>query len=169
MTNFQIALIGLGAISATGALIGIVIGIFKVGAWKGAVDTDRKSFKAFMDEIRDKLDKIFSRLPPLPVTGSSPRRLTELGERISDCVNGKTLADRLAQELLEKVKDKSAYDTQEFCMEYMEDEFKPTSGQFTKFGDCAYENGVKLEQVKEVIAIELRDILLKLKEAPPEE
>ena len=156
MTNFQVALISLAAISATGALIGIVIGILRVGAWKGAVDSDREAFKGFMIEIRNKIDKIFTRLPPLPVASSSPLCLTELGERISDCVDGRTLAGRLAHELLEKVKDKSAYEVQEFCGKYMQEEFEPTPGQITKFGDCAYENGVKVEQVKEVIAIELK-------------
>ena len=101
--------------------------------------------------------RLFFRRPGL-------RRSTESGERISDCVDGKTLADRLAHELLEKVKDRSAYEVQEFCGKYMQEEFEPTPGQFTKFGDCAYENGVKVEQVKEVIVIELRDILLALKE-----
>jgi len=54
------------------------------------------------------------------------------------------------------------YQIQEFSNEYMKNTFEPTPEQFTKFGSCAYEHGVKYNQVLEVIAIELRDRLLEL-------
>ena len=44
--------------------LGIAGLIFGIGAWVGAVNADRRSFKEFMTEVRDDLKKILARLPP---------------------------------------------------------------------------------------------------------
>ena len=49
------------------AIVSIIGVIFGIGTWVGAVNTDRKSFKAFMTEVRNDLKKILSRLPPRSV------------------------------------------------------------------------------------------------------
>lgn len=43
----------------------------RAAGWRGEVNADRVSFKEFMQEIRDKIDKIFDRLPPV-VGGTGP-------------------------------------------------------------------------------------------------
>lgn len=47
-------------------------------------------------------------------------------------------------------------------MEYVKEKSIWTPDQLTEFGNCAYENGIPLEQVFDVIAVELRDALLEL-------
>lgn len=46
------------------------------------------------------------------------------------------------------------------CFEYVDGELKPSSEMEAVIRSCAYENGVKREDVLEVMAIELRDRLL---------
>ena len=144
-------------------ILTIATGLFYAGRWTGNVNTDRENFKNFMKEIRDKIDKIFERLPaPPPIATSSPLQLTDFGEKISACADGKNAADAIANEIVQQAEGMNPYQIQEFSKEYMKNTFEPTPDQFTKFGNCAYEHGVKYDQVLEVIAIELRDRLLKL-------
>ena len=73
------------------AIAAVVTAIGGIGYWIGQVNSDRKNFKTFMAEVRDdmaeirkKFDTILLRLPPRPVTGGSPLRLTDLGDEIAD-------------------------------------------------------------------------------------
>ena len=75
---------------ALAALVGLV---FAIGRWVGEVNSDRKSFKEFMAEMRRDMRDIhrdikhvltaLGRLGPSVVGGTSPLRLTELGKRVS--------------------------------------------------------------------------------------
>ena len=137
--------------------------IFYTGRWVGAVNSDRKSFNEFMKEIREKIDSILDRLPPRRIFAqASPLQLTKFGKDISACADGRNLGEELANKLVQQVGGKEAYEIQEFSEKYMKETFDPTPDQFTRFGKCAYEHGIKYEQVLEVIAIELRDKLLEL-------
>ena len=156
MTDFQATIIVLASIGAIATLI-------KIGEWKGKVDTDRDSFKNFMGEIRNKLDKlIFHLIPDTVVSSASPTRLTELGKSVSNMINATNLAEQLAVELEKEVVGKSPYEIQEFCNDYMINKFEPSPDQIIKFGNCAYEKGIQVESVSRVISIELRDKLLEL-------
>ena len=57
--------------------------LLKAGMWISGVNSDRASFKAFMQRVEDKLDKISDRLPAQTVSSSSPIQLTDLGEENS--------------------------------------------------------------------------------------
>lgn len=134
--------------------------------WVGRMTEFKSTTKDFVKEIRDKLDEIFERLPPRPVSTSSPLRLTKLGEEISRTLNLSSWADRTAADLRDRIDDKSAYEIQEFCFSYMRDEFKPDPEQDAQIKDCAFENGIDIQGVLDVLAIELRDRLLGDKEPP---
>ena len=74
-------------------LVGLaILGAFgRILYWRGRVDSDRASFKEFMEgikddvaEIRSDIKKILDRLPPpTTVVGASPQRLIELGKKTS--------------------------------------------------------------------------------------
>ena len=115
-----------------------------------------------MKEIRDDIKQIFSRLPPVPVSNESPLQLTDLGKNISSTLKGRDWAKRTASELVKQIQDKKPFEIQEFCFDYVQKEFKPTSDQDERIRACAYENGLKREQVLEVLVIELRDAILVL-------
>ena len=74
----------------------IVLGVFtSIGIWIGKVNSDRASFKDFMKEIRKDIKTILGRLPPGPVTGSSPLQLTDLGESISQTLEARNWQNEL--------------------------------------------------------------------------
>ena len=73
--------------SVIAGLAAIGGGLFKAGGWFSNVNSDRKSFKEFMDEIRGDIKEILLRLPPLTVASSSPLRLTDFGEK-NVCMDG---------------------------------------------------------------------------------
>ena len=85
---------------------GVAVGrwLWKLAEWKGRVNTDRDNFKAFMKEIRSRLDQIFIRLPPPGLsTNESPVVLNELGKKVSEAMGIKVWAEKTAPTFLEKV------------------------------------------------------------------
>ena len=114
-------------------------------------------------EIRADIKKLIAATPHV-IAGTSPLRLTDLGEEVSKCVGAAALAEQMASGLIDEMKGKNAYEVQEFCIDYMRDEYEPTTEQDQSFKECAYEQGIKLKQVLDVCAIELRDKLLHLLE-----
>lgn len=142
--------------------IGLVALVFGIGRWVGNVNSDRKSFKEFMNEVRDDIKKILDRLPPpLPVTAGSPLTLTDLGRQISQRLSAGALADDLVPVLRERTKGKDPYEIQELCFAYVRDGYEPPQELEVLIRRCAYENALKREQVLDVLAaVELRDRLL---------
>ena len=145
-------------------IIAICTAIFKSGTWVGGVNEDRKSFKKFMEEVKEKLDKILERLPAVPFVGSSPLRLTDLGQKMSAQVGGKEWVARIVPDLINDVAGMPPYEIQEFCINYMTQTFRPTPAQLAKLQECAYESGLEVSNVLKVLAVELRDKLLELTE-----
>ena len=138
--------------------IGVVALVFGIGKWVGNVNSDRKSFKEFMNEVRDDIKKTLDRLPPpLPVTAGSPLALTDLGRKISERLSAGTLADSLVPILRERTSGKDPYEIQELCFAYVRGEYEPPQELEVLIRMCACENALKREQVLDVLAVELRD------------
>lgn len=149
-------------IAVLGLFLGFLTLISKAGEWKGSVDTDRRAFNEFMNEIRDKLQSIFDRLPPSPLTSGSPLKLTDLGEQISSVLDGKTWAQDQATQFINQLAGKTKYEIQEMCMNYANNEFEPSDDSMgERIDDCAFNFGIRRTQVLEVLAIELRDELIR--------
>ena len=146
------------------AIVGIVGLIFGIGTWVGSVNSDRTSFKAFMEEIRDDFKKVLSRLPRRVYAGESPIELTELGRTISRRLNGKHWAEDHAENLREEVKGREPYEVQGMCFEYAKN-FQPEGDMERMIQTIAYENGIKREAVLDVLALELSDRLIGPKES----
>ena len=145
-------------------LVTVIGAVSKIAHWMGTVDRDRAAaerdrsrFDRLIDEIRADIKGIFDRLPPSPVAGASPLRLTEMGREISDALEAGALADSLVPALRERAEGKDAYTIQELCREYVREEFKPSEELEHQIRMSAFHNGIKREQVLDVIAIELRD------------
>ena len=79
---------------------------------------------------------------------------------MSETLHGKDWARKIAKEIGEEVVGLSPYDVQEFCSNYVHKVLEPDEEQETRIKQCAYEHGVKREQVLNVLAIELRDVFL---------
>ena len=145
-------------ISAASAMVGIGIWIGKVNTNLSTLNT---SLSQFMKEIRDDIKKIFERLPSPTLSGSSPLRLNELGRSISEKLEGRTWAEETAPQLVGKMRDKSSYEIQSQCFDFVEQAELEQSMRKAVL-DCAYENGISEDQVLDVLAIELRDTALRL-------
>ena len=132
------------------------------------VNSNRKEWGKFadrleksIDEIRNDIKEIFKILGPAVDTSGSPRRLTEFGLTISQQIGAKKLAAGLARQIKDEVEGFSPYDVQEYCFEYMKKDGVLDEKQNALVRDCAYENGVKVSGVLRVIALELRDEILR--------
>ena len=150
-------------IGVAGIVFAVVRTILAIGQWKGRVDSSLDTIKTTLKEIRDDVKQIFERLPRPSsslFTDNSPLRLTDLGRSISETLGAPQWAAEVAPSLKNRVKDMVAYDIQEFCRTYVYREFQPTPDQEEKIKACAYENALDRREVLDVLAIELRDVLL---------
>ena len=134
--------------------------IEKRAEWKGEVNADRHSFKEFMKGVRSTLDMILLRLPPTTDMGSSPLRLTDFGLAIADAIKADKWADDLAGELAGTVKGMTAYEVQEFCIEYTMHKMTPTEDQLHELQACAFDKGIDVKAVRRVLGLVLRDKIL---------
>ena len=133
--------------------------LYKFAYWKGEVDSDRKSFKTFMAEVRGKLDKILLRLPPAPVALNSPLGLTDLGKEIADDLNASEWASELAPSLRGEVKDMLPWEVDDSCDRFVESSLSDRMKK--KVAASAYQYGLDRPSVRMVLRVVLREELLK--------
>ncbi len=142
--------------------IAALSGIIYLARWMGSKDQFVKIIGDAINEIRDDIKKIFERLPEPVLSKSSPLRLTDLGQSISDFLEAATWAEKTSKEIADEVQDKQPYGIQNYCFEFVNrTEILPDELN-RKIQESAYNNGIKVDQVKEVLAIELRDALLRI-------
>ena len=132
------------------------------GEWMKGIDEFKDDTKKALTEIREDIKKLLAAQPRNVLAGTSPLQLTDLGKEVSECVGAAAWAEQVATQLINRVKGKSAYEVQEFCLQYMRAEYEPTTERDQSFKQCAYDHGIKLKQVLDVCAVELRDRLLHL-------
>lgn len=147
-------------VSGVGALLAIIALFFRIGVWKGGVDSDRETFKGFMNEIRNDIKQILKRLPPDTVRGDSPLQLTDLGKKVAKEIQASDWVKKVALTITSEDAGKHPYEVQEFCLEYVKREKVLSEDMQEKVKTSAFENGIQKEQVLRVLAVELRDQLL---------
>lgn len=139
------------------AVAGAVLGI---GMWVGA-NSNRESFETLMQEIREKFDSIFERLPPpKAVQVGGPMRLTEFGVRIANAASVKEWAANHAQELLDAAREKEEFEVFELCRDYVAGQVENDEALQRAMRKVAYDLSSEGEQVRKVYAVELRDCVL---------
>ena len=131
-----------------------------IGIWVGRVNSDRDTFKKFIDRMGEKIEEILQKLPSSTVAGKSPLHLTGLGEKVSEEIQASEWAKQIAPALLVRIANKHPYEVQEFCLEYVKGEDVLPEDMQEKVKTSAYQNGIEKEQVLRVLAVELRDQLL---------
>ena len=145
------------------SMLALAGGLIGVGVWIGAVNTNMKNFKdglaELAKEIRDDIKKILGRLPATIAEGQSPLRLNDLGKAVSKEIAARTWADRLIPTVAKRLEGNEAFEIQDFCFLYVTDlEYSEEEARAIK--KSAYDNAISVEQVRRVLAIELRDKLL---------
>ena len=152
-------------LSAVGVIITLAVLIARLAKWMGKIDEAQSTIKttldSFMKEIRADIKMILERMGPATSTSGSPITLTDLGRQISSHLNAGKIADSLVPEVRDRVSGMQPYEIHEFCIKYIRgNEFAPSDDVKELIMQCAFDNGLKQDQVLDVIAIELRDRLL---------
>ncbi len=148
-------------------VLAALVAVIGVGIWVGRMTEFKSATTKRLEEILQKIDRIIERLPPALLSTGSPLRLTELGRKISDALDAPRWLEPIAASLQEQAANKSAYEIQKLCFDYMVDTFDPDPTQDAEIKECAYENGIEVKGVLDVLAVELRDKLLGGRAPPP--
>lgn len=113
-----------------------------------------------MDEIRGDIQRILRKWPGSTVACSSPLRLTDLCETLSKRLKAKDWAQRTAPALAQGMKGKTACEIQEHCFKYAgSHKFEGNPDTARAILDCAFEHGLKDSQERDVLGVELRDMV----------
>lgn len=121
---------------------------------------DRTTFNVIATEIREDIKKILLYVNPNPpIESNSPYRLTEFGEKIANVVKDHIWAEQLVPELKEEIEGKEPFEIDDFAHVYVNERI--TDKWRRQIAICAYEMGTEKSNVEAVLAIVLRDKLLK--------
>ena len=146
-----------GVIVVGGALLGI-------GTWIGGMNSFKSTVEPFMREIRDDIKEIFKSLSPT-TSSASPVRLTDLGKAISEELDARRWAREIATTTLaaRSTDLTEEYELFELAETYVQEEFRPPEEFERRLKASAYNHGIKPDQVRRVLIVELRDAFLSLR------
>ena len=152
--------------------------LFKFATWRANVNTDRSTFKEFMEEVKEDLMNIKNSIAALRANMAvlaskkrvdmhqSPTRLNDFGKSISQEIQGKEWAKEIAKLYVGQLKGKRPYDIQKFAFTQAY-KFEFSKEMVDKMKRSSWENGVPIEIINRVLAYELRDALLTLLDMDP--
>ena len=145
----------------------------KQGIWEGATEEKQSSLKKLVEKIsedvsglreefvafRSRVSEALRMRDPL-LDGKSPLSLTKLGQKVAKDINAEDEAEKYLDKLRARAGSEEPYDIQEMCLEYFENEYKPSEDAHKLIRTCAFDNGLSETQVRRVIGIIARDTLL---------
>ena len=146
------------AVALMGVVVSIVVAIYKFGRWQGKVETELRTFRSFMKEIRDNVKEVFERLPQRTVTANSPLRLTTFGEKIAKTFGTQEWAKGVALSVATNLVNKEPFEIDDFCQGYVDDMLD--QDEATRVGNCAYTYGIESKDVLQVLRVVLRNEIL---------
>ena len=168
--------IGIGAavIGIPGACVAAITWLLALGGRRQKIDDLLKATEDFpewktrvetrLSGIQKKVDRILERFRQQPqpqfIRLSSPLSLTEVGSKVAETIDAYNWAKNMASELREKTSGMSPYEVQEYCTRYCLFEYTPDEPYLNTLRQCAYENGVPLDGVLQVLGVVLRDEIL---------
>ena len=137
--------------------------------WKGRTDESVTSLKTTLRNIEDYLHKLFERGLREVLTDRSPVQLNDLGEAVSEHLGAKDWAQQEAARLQPRFEGQEPFEIYEGVRQYVEDDDRFSSEFQRKMRRTAYEKSVEIIQIRAVLAVELRDALLKglAEQSPP--
>ena len=147
--------------------------IFKMGKWVERVDSSLTTFKETVtkiqedmkdavSEIREDIKKILQWMPSKTIDSDSPLKPTQLGLKVSESIDAPLIVKDLVPSLRARADGKHPYDIQEICFDFIRDEYKPNDEVEKKIKQCAYDNGIDRADVMDVLAVGLRDEIIRL-------
>ncbi|MDE2736999.1 MAG: hypothetical protein OXI72_21570 [Gemmatimonadota bacterium] len=153
------------------AILAVIGAILKVGMWIDSVGGFRDDAKPVLNDIRDKVNQIVGKLSSPTMQSSSPLNLTDLGQSVSIELDAKEWASEKSKQVQNLVQGSRPYKIQRFCFDAVKRGNKEALGlpsdfidddMNAKIEDCAFNRGLSLQNIQDVLAIELRDAVLDL-------
>lgn len=164
--NFQL-IIDIGGIVIS-ALISFLVASSKIGEYKNKVNTcvtDISDLQKEIKEIRDKVISCETTLFKEPLlTRKSPVNLSERGEKVLIDSKGKYFVDNNYSELKKSVEERTpqtSYDIQEVSRTVIEG--LRNDPRINDIKDYLFKEGMRLEEIIDVLGIYLRNKILKEK------
>ncbi len=142
-------------------LASILVG---VGIWLGSMQTNINTLKDSVTDINKDIKDILDRLSKITsetLKNASPPRLNELGKEVSKELKASKWAKETVPDIFSQIEGKPDYEIQKFSFDYVRKNLKEDLQ--IKVEICAYERGLVKSDVLDVLAVELRDELLRLK------
>ena len=158
-------------ISVAVGLVALATTLILVGKWIGRREEFEQnanetfsSISKDINGIRNDIKNIFIEMPRRVSVQESPLRLTDFGQSISDRLEAQQWAEKTAKMISNEVDGFSAYAIQEWAYRFIKVDERFPSEDMTeeKMELAAFNYGTGVHDVLEVLAIELRDELLKL-------
>ena len=131
-------------------------------------DKSDEKYLKLQEKIDDLYKLLLGAIGPQFLKSGSPLRLTDHGNKISERIAAARIANNCAVKIIDKTVNLNAYEIQEFCFEFckgklLEELEKDNFEQYEIIQTVAFEEGVEIEKITRVIAIELRDKILSMK------
>ena len=151
-------------------ILTVVGAVFGIGKWVGNVNSDRTWFRSTVNSIKEEVGKIQDNVNEIlwfvsggALSRNSPLHLTEFGRKISKDLGARDWAGNLCRsgQLKKETHGMSFEEVEEFCVNFVLSRLNPTDQERRNLEGCARDNGVTSLVVRRVLAIELRDELLK--------
>ena len=137
----------------------------RMDEWKNRMDEFRENMEEFKDGATERLARIESTLDELVlqkrsiIKTKSPMTLNSLGEKVWRELDAAAWLQRHSAEVSGQARWLGEYDVQEFCFDYMSSlDLEPPHRNLVRH--AAYRNGLTEFQVRQIMAIKLRDALL---------
>ena len=166
-----------------GVVITVVTSVVSLIAWvrnagksSARLESEMKALGKGQGELRDDINGLTRRIDSIletligatlfgrPVKTSSsesPLALTELGKKVSKRLDVPSLVAGHASKLRKQADGQVDYDIQALSLDFINNKFRPTKDVERKLKQCAFDDGISLFEVHIVLAIELRDQLMK--------
>ena len=128
------------------------------------MDTDRKKVWDLLKEVRDDVKELLGVMIQRTVQRGSPLTLTPLGEKVAEEIEVDRWVEHLVPKTQHEVEGMEPYEVQEFCRKFVRDYVVGGTLRRRLLG-AAFDNGLREDEVRDVIAIRLRDHFLALQEA----
>ena len=151
-------------IAMAGFLYGVVRGLLAIGVWKGRTDESVTTIKDAISEIRQDISQLFAKLSSDTISRRSRPRLTDLGKKISESLKAADWAKKEVETMHGNFKEMSPYNLQQLAFDTARAEkYAPEGFESQMLEDMksvSFFQGLPLSDIENVLAIELRDVLL---------
>ena len=148
--------------------LAVVTALVRIGMWVGGANEHKSTVSKFMSdireditEIREDIKKLLRRTPTVAVSSGSPLGLTDVGKTVAAELDASSWAKQTAEGLRDRAGGEPPYEIQELCFDYVRsDVFQPPEDFSVAMKTSAYDHGIDEDQVRAVLAIVLRDVLV---------